>query len=217
VAISYLYLRKDQLSQGDKAPLMYAFVEYVLSDEGQALLADYNFEAVPQDVIDVSLSALAMLDMPADQKNWTFESDTNKGGGQEDYVISKKRRSHYEYALGELESEMATQADLEAAVAALQAQMFVRLDGSGTTNPSKYYWEIMSLFEARAKPPVKMTYRAVGSSARRRGARADAVPRRGPGRHGPVRVHGRVPGLRGLEPVRLRRHALLHGGPPGSE
>jgi len=40
----------------------------------------------------------------------------------------------------------------------------VELDGSGTTNPSKFYWEIMSLFEARAKPGVKMTYRAVGSS-----------------------------------------------------
>ena len=42
-------------------PNRYAFVEYVLSEDGQALLADYNFEAVPQDVIDVGTAALAML------------------------------------------------------------------------------------------------------------------------------------------------------------
>lgn len=38
-----------------------------------------------------------------------------------------------------------------------------QVHGSGTTNPSKCIWKIMSLFEARAKGPIRMTYRAVGS------------------------------------------------------
>ena len=36
--------------------------------------------------------------------------------------------------------------------------------GSGTTNPSKCFWLIMDQFMERAKWPIKMTYRAVGSS-----------------------------------------------------
>lgn len=38
------------------------------------------------------------------------------------------------------------------------------LDGSGTTNPSRFFWQVMSRLEARAKPAVLLTYRAVGSS-----------------------------------------------------
>ena len=36
--------------------------------------------------------------------------------------------------------------------------------GSGTTNPSKCIWHIMSLFEQRSRVPIQMTYRAVGST-----------------------------------------------------
>lgn len=39
------------------------------------------------------------------------------------------------------------------------------IHGSGTTNPSKCYWHIMDKMEARAKLPLHMTYRAIGSSA----------------------------------------------------
>ena len=125
VAISYLYLRQDQAGAGSKAALLYAFVEYVLSTEGQALLADYNFEAVPQDVIDVSTAALAALSLPTDNQPWTFETSTVKGGGQGDYIISAKRRSHYEYALGEIESEMAS----ATALAALDAKVDAAVSG----------------------------------------------------------------------------------------
>lgn len=41
----------------------------------------------------------------------------------------------------------------------------VSIDGSGTTNPSTYFWKIMALFEARTKSDISLTYRAVGSSA----------------------------------------------------
>lgn len=38
------------------------------------------------------------------------------------------------------------------------------LHGSGTTNPSKFFWNIMDKFQCRAKMDVSMSYRAVGSS-----------------------------------------------------
>lgn len=46
----------------------------------------------------------------------------------------------------------------------VNAGEIIELHGSGTTNPSMCFWHIMSLFEARSKNPIRMTYRAVGSS-----------------------------------------------------
>jgi len=37
------------------------------------------------------------------------------------------------------------------------------ISGSGTTNPSKCFWHVMSMFEEQMKLPAKLTYRAVGS------------------------------------------------------
>jgi ABC-type phosphate transport system substrate-binding protein len=45
-----------------------------------------------------------------------------------------------------------------------QAGEIVEVHGSGTTNPSKCIWHLMSLFNARSRTPIRMTYRAVGSS-----------------------------------------------------
>lgn len=50
-----------------------------------------------------------------------------------------------------------------AITAAAQAAETV-IHGSGTTNPSKCYWQIMDKFTTQSKIPVRMTYRAVGSS-----------------------------------------------------
>jgi len=41
------------------------------------------------------------------------------------------------------------------------------LHGSGTTNPSKFFWKVMDLMEERSRTPVTMTYRAVGTSRAR--------------------------------------------------
>jgi ABC-type phosphate transport system substrate-binding protein len=43
-------------------------------------------------------------------------------------------------------------------------QEIIPVHGSGTTNPSKCYWQIMDQMQAQAKLPIKMTYRGVGSS-----------------------------------------------------
>lgn len=54
---------------------------------------------------------------------------------------------------------------LAASTASLaSAQEVIPLHGSGTTNPSKCYWQIMDQMQNQAKLPIKMTYRGVGSS-----------------------------------------------------
>lgn len=63
-------------------------------------------------------------------------------------------------------------AALESSVSTLTGQVaqasasggVAQLHGSGTTNPSKFFWKVMDLFEDRAKMPIYMTYRGVGSS-----------------------------------------------------
>ena len=49
------------------------------------------------------------------------------------------------------------------AAADVSAQLH-ELHGSGTTNPSKFFWKVMDLMEERSRTPVTMTYRAVGAS-----------------------------------------------------
>ena len=39
-----------------------------------------------------------------------------------------------------------------------------QLHGSGTTNPSKFVWEVLDLLASRAKNPLSLSYRAVGST-----------------------------------------------------
>jgi ABC-type phosphate transport system substrate-binding protein len=45
-----------------------------------------------------------------------------------------------------------------------QEQDIVHLHGSGTTNPSKCYWDILSLMTNGIRHPSRLTYRSVGSS-----------------------------------------------------
>jgi ABC-type phosphate transport system substrate-binding protein len=43
------------------------------------------------------------------------------------------------------------------------ASSILQIHGSGTTNPSKCYWNVMDVFMTRSSVPSRITYRAVGS------------------------------------------------------
>eukprot|EP00929_Paragymnodinium_shiwhaense_P060671 TRINITY_DN302_c0_g1_i3.p1 TRINITY_DN302_c0_g1~~TRINITY_DN302_c0_g1_i3.p1 ORF type:complete len:519 (+),score=86.78 TRINITY_DN302_c0_g1_i3:230-1558(+) len=135
-------------------------MEYIISPEGQGLLPAYGAVGIPASVKTIAQTAIDMLEMPS-CKEWSFEgSSTIKGAGQADHTISAKRRSFSEYAASNKDDTIAA---LTERIALLESEKVTALDGSGTTNPSKFFWEVMSIFEARATPAVKMTYRAVGS------------------------------------------------------
>lgn len=55
-------------------------------------------------------------------------------------------------------------ASIAAALVATADGEVITIHGSGTTNPSKCIWHIMSLFEERSQISTRLTYRAVGST-----------------------------------------------------
>ena len=40
----------------------------------------------------------------------------------------------------------------------------VQVHGSGTSNPSKFFWKTMDMFEEQSRTPIRMTYRSGGST-----------------------------------------------------
>jgi hypothetical protein len=75
---------------------------------------------------------------------------------------------------------------LVALSAATGVSAALEMHGSGTSNPSKFFWKVMDILEERAKEPISMTYRSVGAfraraahkSARRVASFPSIVPRR---------------------------------------
>lgn len=53
---------------------------------------------------------------------------------------------------------------LPSATVVESAETVLGIHGSGTTNPSKCYWNILDKLEARSRLPLHTTYRAVGST-----------------------------------------------------
>lgn len=52
---------------------------------------------------------------------------------------------------------------LVALSAATGVSAALEMHGSGTSNPSKFFWKVMDILEERAKEPISMTYRSVGA------------------------------------------------------
>ena len=97
--ISFFYLNQDLTAMAPKnAALLLYFVEFILSEEGQALAANkYNmFNKLPDALKKYNTKALATLKLPAGMVKLTSETDTLIWSGAADTVISKKRRSYAE-------------------------------------------------------------------------------------------------------------------------
>ena len=61
-------------------------------------------------------------------------------------------------------------------VGACGAAAQLELHGSGTTNPSKFFWKVMDILEERTSTPVTMTYRAVGEGKTPGGGSLSSAP-----------------------------------------
>ena len=120
VAVSYIYIRTDQSTTGWAGPLLKAFLTFCMSSEGQALVTDYNFVGLPNDMIALTNTAIDNIQTQGGYANFTFESSTDKGGGQGDYVFSAKRQNYFTRAVdanaGDIETLTATDADLQTSV-----------------------------------------------------------------------------------------------------
>lgn len=167
VLVSYVYVHKDWASlSADKAGLLKAFLDYVTdANLGQSMLADFKFNSLPPTMNTWQDTWTNVITQPVSVTNFELMTSTQNWLGMAPDVITSKRGS---YSLWKLE-------ELDLAVTALQAQVsemsqslndygIVPLHGSGTTNPKTWFAEAMKLMEHRARVPLLLTYRAVGSS-----------------------------------------------------
>ena len=169
VLVSYLYISTDLSGWTvDKASLLKAFVDYVTGTTmGQAKLAEYSFNPVPATMNTWSTVWSTKITKPGGYTTdvFSFEDSTAAWTGQGLNVISVKRDTWSLWKAHEL--EVANQA-LEARVMALETHLddfgVVPLHGSGTTNPRNWFAQVMKQMEHRARAPLLLTYRAVGSS-----------------------------------------------------
>jgi len=173
VLVSYLYVHTDMSSWPiEKVSLLKSFIDYVTGElQGQALLAKYSFNSVPSVMNtwesntwpNVIVKPVGYADV------FTFETGTTAWVGQGENVISFKRESYAMWKLGEL--ELANE-QLEERLTALESHLseygIVPLHGSGTTNPKNWFAKVMKLMEHRARVPLLLTYRAVGSGTGQR-------------------------------------------------
>jgi len=166
VLVSYIYVNKDwtALPPG-KAGILKAFIDYVTGSEGQALLAEYSFNSIPSAMNHWSNTWTNVITQPGIVTDFTFENSTDAWNGQHPDVISAKRNSYSMWKLNELSVAIESAASrLEALEASLNDYGIVPLHGSGTTNPKNMFAKAMKLMEHRARVPLLLTYRAVGSS-----------------------------------------------------
>mmetsp|Transcript_21296 Transcript_21296/g.29548 ORF Transcript_21296/g.29548 Transcript_21296/m.29548 type:complete len:920 (+) Transcript_21296:49-2808(+) len=163
--MSYFYIDQNLTALGSTGTLLKAFVQHVMSEAGQALVEEFGFERLPPSIVDGYITdTINSLVTHSDAAPWSFEEKDEvpqKFVGAGKYVLSGKRQSYAEYERDQMSGQIQ---DLQASVLALDARAPHELHGSGTTNPSKFFWRLMDLMEERAKLPLFMTYRAVGSS-----------------------------------------------------
>mmetsp|Transcript_8119 Transcript_8119/g.11616 ORF Transcript_8119/g.11616 Transcript_8119/m.11616 type:complete len:494 (-) Transcript_8119:341-1822(-) len=126
VAMSYFYVRKDlsYIPNVAERSLLLEFLGAFYDPDVIDECRQFGFVPVGATVNAIAKEALSELkdSLPADAPTWTYEVDTIKGGGQEDYVISSKRRTYAEY---ERTSLLQDQMALMARVAEMEATMKV--------------------------------------------------------------------------------------------
>mmetsp|Transcript_64070 Transcript_64070/g.75063 ORF Transcript_64070/g.75063 Transcript_64070/m.75063 type:complete len:482 (-) Transcript_64070:418-1863(-) len=111
VAVSYIYVRKDlgHMDDPNAQSLLKLFLKTLTEEETITKnCAQFGFEPVPSKVSTMALKGIDMITTDATAAEWIIETDTMKGGGQGDYVISKKRRSYVEYAQSSTTADVAT-------------------------------------------------------------------------------------------------------------
>jgi hypothetical protein len=104
---SYLYLRMDLTPLGSAGGVLRGLIDYILSPEGQALAKDFQFEPVPQKVLDLNKQAMSMLQFAKDAPMWDFElpGTTRPIAGASLYTFSGKRRDTDLYQISLLENK----------------------------------------------------------------------------------------------------------------
>mmetsp|Transcript_38681 Transcript_38681/g.78899 ORF Transcript_38681/g.78899 Transcript_38681/m.78899 type:complete len:472 (-) Transcript_38681:238-1653(-) len=100
VAMSYFYVRKDLsfIDSPAEQSLLKTFLQETFYDDDEIKKCEqFGFTPVPAGIRNVALAGIEMLQVADDAPTWVVERDTIEGGGQDNYVISYKRRTFAEY------------------------------------------------------------------------------------------------------------------------
>jgi len=162
VLVSYLYVKKDQTATNPKtAAALKAFISRILNNY-VGVVEEFGFTSPPTLVKTQTLTAAATIVYPTGMKSFIEEGATNPIGGMATNVISSKRIAFDDYARDVMTAQILS---LQATVSSLTANggITTQLHGSGTTNPKNWFAKAMKLMEERARLPMVLTYRAVGS------------------------------------------------------
>ena len=95
--MSYAYLRLDLVNTvTDPAAqsLLKHFISSLYDEDIIGQCSEYGFTPVPTRVKDIALEGLDKVIIDPNAPIWSVETNTIKGGGQGDFVISGKRRSY---------------------------------------------------------------------------------------------------------------------------
>jgi ABC-type phosphate transport system substrate-binding protein len=166
MTFSYLYVKKDMSAMGESGALVKALVEFILSEEGQSFTPEFGFVPVPPTLatkgLDFVRNEVALADGVT---KWDFELPgvTDKYGGTKNHIFSGKRTDYHSIQIEKTIADSTVLGNTVSTIASTQVAPVLQLHGSGTTNPRLLLWKAMSILEERAKVPVRMTYRAVGS------------------------------------------------------
>jgi phosphate transport system substrate-binding protein len=106
--VTYIYLEKDWTAKSPQtAALLYAFVQFIISAEGQLLAEENQFVEMPPALVALANKALSMVTLPEGTTLFTRETSTQGQAGQQAYVISDKRQSFADYERKELLKDLA--------------------------------------------------------------------------------------------------------------
>ncbi|MEW5301319.1 MAG: hypothetical protein WDW36_004184 [Sanguina aurantia] len=160
-AVVYLYLRKDLTFLGASGGLLQALVNYLLSDDAQALLPLYHQVAIPSMNRTMMLTAFnAMASVSASAPMWTFENSSvaQPGTGEGNYVVSAMRNTYHTSELFALENEVDN-----IILPALTLGNVYQVHGSGSWYPSTFLRTVEHFLSSWARLPVTFTYRVISS------------------------------------------------------
>ncbi|KAG2453277.1 hypothetical protein HYH02_002600 [Chlamydomonas schloesseri] len=157
---TYLYVRANATFLGDAGGLLQLFLNYMLGADVAALMPQYffvPFSPADRATILSGISSALSLD-PSSSVAWRYEASTNNTFGQQNYVFSARRDSYLTSTLAGLATDVAD------AKKTLMLGDAYQVHGSGSWVSAALLRRAMGVLQSRARVPVSMTYRAVGSA-----------------------------------------------------
>ncbi|KAG2495398.1 hypothetical protein HYH03_006348 [Edaphochlamys debaryana] len=155
---TYLYVKADLTFLGDSGGLLRALIRFLLGDDVAAFMPEYYLYPLPKAIRDaVWNETFAATTIANSSIEWRYEQSTDSTFGQRNFVFSRQRDSYLTNTMAALATD-----NTEAKRTLMLGDAY-QVHGSGSFVSASFLRHAMSLLSSRARVPISMTYRAVGS------------------------------------------------------